>query len=415
MKVLVVNCGSSSLKFRLFEAADNGFHCISGGVIRRIGADSVIHFQADGPRQFLKDQPVGNHTKAFKHVTDWLYELEGPSGSPVLSDIKAVGHRVVHGGSKFRSPVLINEDVITAMEGLSDLAPLHNPACISGIRAAESLFGNSIPMVAVFDTAFHCSIPEYASTYAIPYELSSKYSIKRYGFHGTAHRYMALRYSELTGRPLDNSKVITIQLGNGSSITAVLNGKSVDTSMGFTPLEGLVMGTRSGDIDPAIIGYLCRKEGLSTTDIETVLNEKSGMLGLTGYSNDIGAVLEYAESGQDKRCRLAVDIFCYRVRKYIGAYLAVLGGAEAIVFSGGVGENSPEMRRIICRDLAWSGLETDPDLNIKTVGREGRISSAGSTLHAYVIPVDEELIIARDTVDVLKNKPEFSGAYAALP
>jgi acetate kinase len=313
-----------------------------------------------------------------------------------------VGHRVVHGGDRFATSVLIDDEVIAAIEGLNELAPLHNPACVSGIRAARAVLGPAVPMVAVFDTAFHQTLPDYASVYAIPYDLTVRHGIRRYGFHGIAHRYVTLRYSEITATPWDRVNIITLHLGNGCSASAIRGGRSVDTSMGFTPLEGLVMGTRSGDLDPALVGYLARQEGVPTLEVEAWLNERSGLLGVSGRSNDMRALVEHVQ--EDARARLAIELFCYRARKYIGAYLAALGGADAVVFSGGIGENSPFVRARICDGLSWCGLTLDPDHNAATLGTEGRISSDDARLHAHVIPVDEELLIAEDTVRCIRGQ-----------
>lgn len=401
MKVLAINCGSSSLKFLVIEyrSFDN-YQELSRGTVKGIGSEADFDFRiCDGVtlsgKRFFQD-----HKEAVNYVVEWLSTAD-VSRTSILHDLTAVGHRVVHGGSRFSSPVFIDDEIILEIEALTDLAPLHNPASIMGVQAARSILGESFPMVAVFDTAFYHDLPEYASTYAIPYELSLRHRIKRYGFHGTAHRFLALRYEAIASRPMEQSKIITFHLGNGCSATAIRNGKPVDTSMGFTPLEGLVMGTRSGDIDPTILSYLASKEGLSLKEIEALLNEKSGLLGISGYSNDMKKLLEYAQSSQEKRVRLALDVFCYRVRKYMGAYLAVLGGADAVVFSGGIGENSPSVRSMICERMDWCGLKLDEDLNTAVVGREGQISSADAAIRTYVIPVDEELLIALDTANLL--------------
>lgn len=410
MKILVLNCGSSSLKFQIIEKIpEDAYRKLSRGNIRCIGGEATFDFQISGGSPNSGKISARDHEDAVRFVFNWLSSGEHSfSGSEMSYDIDAVGHRVVHGGTRFTAPVLIDNGVIGEIESLNDLAPLHNPVCVKGIRATRSILGDSVPMVAVFDTAFHHTIPEYASTYALPHEISIKHRIRRYGFHGTAHRFLAERYSEITSSPIGHSKVITLQLGNGCSVTATKNGKSVDTSMGFTPLEGLVMGTRSGDLDPAIIFYLARKERLDVTTIDTLLNKQSGLLGISGYSNDMSELLERAQISDEHRVRLAVDIFCYRVRKYIGSYLAALEGADAIVFSGGIGENSPLVREMICRGMEWSGLKLDTGRNAATVGADGRISSDDATIHAYVISVDEELLIARDTVDVLSREGDIS-------
>ena len=315
--------------------------------------------------------------------------------------IEAVGHRVVHGGERFREPVLIDDVVLTAIDGLAELAPLHNPGSIAGIKGARAVMGPSMPMVAVFDTAFHHSLPPHAATYAIAPILAAKHGIRRYGFHGIAHASLAGRCAEAMKRPLSELKLITIQLGSGCSATAIDRGRSVDTSMGFTPLEGLVMGTRSGDLDPAVVGHLSRKEAISVEEVEHLLNERSGLLGLSGQSRDMRELLKAAEGKPASPAALAIGIFCYRVRKYIGAYLAALGGADAIVFGGGIGERSPVIRSRICEGMDWCGLRIDPSRNETTVnlapGEAAKISRDGAPLACYAAGVDEEVEIALAT------------------
>src|SRR4029077_12579855 len=318
------------------------------------------------------------------------------------AEIDAVGHRVVHGGESFKESTLIDDRVLKGIEDCIDLAPLHNPNNVKGILAARELFGSDVPQVAVFDTAFHHSIPERAYLYAIPYHLYRRHRIRRYGFHGTSHRYVAFRYRALRGLTRERTNIITLHLGNGCSIAAIKAGSSVDTSMGMTPLEGLVMGTRSGDLDPAIVSVIARKEGMSSSEVDTLLNTQSGLLGISGLTNDMRELQAELKEHDDRRVRLAVEIFCYRARKYIGGYLAAMGGADAIVFTGGIGENSPEVRAWICSEMEWAGLSLDAPKNQETVGREGLISTADSKLLAYAIPTDEELLIARDTVRVIK-------------
>jgi acetate kinase len=302
---------------------------------------------------------------------------------------------VVHGGDRFASAALIDDGVVDALDGLSDLAPLHNPGALSGIRAARKILGDSVPMVAVFDTSFHHTLSESAATYAIPYELAQKHKIRRYGFHGLAHQYDSARYAELNGKPAAEVKVVTLHLGNGCSASAIRNGRSVDTSMGFTPLEGLVMGTRSGDLDPALISYLARKEKVDAAEVESWLNQRSGLLGVSGLASDMRELI--AAYDANPRARLAVDVFCHRARKYLGAYLAVLGGAEAVIFSGGIGENAPFIRENICRGMEWCGLKLDLGANATALGRDGSVSTADSAIKIFVIHTDEETIIARET------------------
>ncbi|MBI2361153.1 MAG: acetate kinase, partial [Deltaproteobacteria bacterium] len=364
---------------------------LARGLVDRIGENATRSFARGGAEARRERVAVDNHDQAVEEVLGWL--AEGRDGAP--REFDAVGHRVVHGGDRFRTSMLIDDEVVAALDELSDLAPLHNPACVSAIRAARKALGASVPMVAAFDTSFHQTVPDYAATYAIPYELVVRHKIRRYGFHGLAHHYLAMRYAEIMQRPRDEVNIITLHLGNGCSATAIRGGRSVETSMGFTPLEGLVMGTRSGDLDPAIISFLGKNEGLSVTEVEALLNERSGLLGISGRSKDMRELLRRAPS--DARSRLAVDIFCHRARKYLGAYLAVLGGADAVIFSGGIGENSPEVRAQICAGMEWCGLQLDPQLNQSRIGTEGSISPATAKLPAYVVPVDEERVIALET------------------
>jgi acetate kinase len=303
---------------------------------------------------------------------------------------------VVHGGDRFTKSVLIDDEVIATIEALCEIAPLHNPAALNGIRAARKILGASVPMVAAFDTSFHHSISEQAALYAIPYELSQKHKIRRYGFHGLAHQYDIARFAEIVGKRADEIDAVTLHLGNGCSASAIRNGQSIDTSMGFTPLEGLVMGTRSGDLDPALVSYLARKEAVDAAEVEQWLNQRSGLLGLSGISNDMRELA--AAYDRNPRARLAVEAFCYRARKYLGAYLAVLGGAEAVMFSGGIGENSSLVRAMICRDMDWCGLHLESSANEAVLGRDGIISSDDSSLKVAVIHTDEEMIIAHQTV-----------------
>jgi acetate kinase len=342
---------------------------------------------------------VADHAEAARRVLRWLGDVAmlGAGG------IAAVGHRVVHGGERFVEPTILDEGVIQAIEKLSHLAPLHNGPALSAIRAARAVLGPALPMVATFDTAFHRTMPEQASQYAIPRELAEKHGIRRYGFHGLAHRYMVERFAAVTGTPLEKVKVITLQLGNGCSAAAVKGGRSVDTSMGFTPLEGLMMGTRSGDVDPSLAGFLASREAVRIEEAEDWLNTRSGLLGVSGRSRDMRELLE-AEGQGDAPATKAVAMFCYRARKYVGAYLAALGGAHAVVFGGGIGENAPEVRRHICSGMDWCGLKLDPARNAAAVGAEARISPDDAGIQVYVLPVDEGIIIARDTVGCLRRR-----------
>jgi acetate kinase len=400
MKVLVLNSGSSTLKFAVIDtipgaASTTDDRKLARGLVDRIGAESSCTFEAVGGQPEKKNDLIRNHAEAVQQVLSWL------DSKTELRDFEVVGHRVVHGGDRFTSAAAINDSVIDTLETLSELAPLHNPVSLSGIRAARAILGPAIPMVAAFDTAFHQTIPEHASTYAIPYDLSAKHRIRRYGFHGLAQQYSALRYAELTGTPAERVNVVTLHLGNGCSACAIRGGESVDTSMGLTPLEGLVMGTRSGDLDPALVGYLARKEGASVTEIESLLTDRSGLLGLSGQSSDMRELM--ATLNENPRAQLAVDVFCYRARKYLGAYLAALGGADAVIFSGGIGENSPTVREKICKGMRWCGLELDPEANAGLVGKGGLISVAGAKLQCYVVCTDEELIIAREAARLISQ------------
>lgn len=406
MRVLAINCGSSTLKFQLIEMDQDIGEVgqerkLAEGTIDRIGGNSILEFSSEEREEFRNYARVTDHGEALSRGLNWL----DSTASLQLNKLGAVGHRVVHGGSLFTQPTLINDEVMDAIEGLRHLAPLHNEPSLIAMRTTLKTLGPSVPMVAVFDTAFHSTMPDRSSQYAIPRELAEKHQIRRYGFHGIAHRYMTERYTAITSTPLEETKLITLQLGNGCSAAAVEGGLSVDTSMGLTPLEGLVMGTRSGDVDPSLIAYLARQEGVSAEEAEGWLNKRSGLLGLSGRSHDMRELLEGELLG-DTKAGLAIDMFCYRVRKYIGSYMTVLGGADSIVFGGGIGENSPSIRARICERLDWTGLQLDPNKNDIAIGIEGRISTDKSKVHAYVIPVDEEVIIARDTVDCLHRIQE---------
>ncbi len=398
MKILVLNCGSSTLKFQVVEtdgSADT--HKLARGIVERIGGAAAYSFEADGGALEEQATAVADHEAAVELVTAWL------RSQTALFSIDAVGHRVVHGGDRFTSSVRIDEVVMAALEALCDLAPLHNPAAVSGIGAARKILGASIPMVAAFDTSFHHAMPEQATIYAIPYELSERHKLRRYGFHGLAHHYDLARYAELIGKPVAQISAVTLHLGNGCSATAIRNGQSVDTSMGFTPLEGLVMGTRSGDLDPALVSFLARKERVDAVEIDRWLNQRSGLLGLSGFSNDMRELIAAYQT--NPRARLAVDVFCHRARKYLGAYLAVLEGkAEAVIFSGGIGENASLVRKKILRGMEWCSLSLDDAANDDVIGRDGKISAPQSKLDVFVIHTDEEAIIARETARILVNK-----------
>ena len=412
MNVLVLNCGSSSVKFRLIATdldliAQNADRRLAKGTIERIGGEAIIRLQVEGHEPQRLTSSLRDINAAVDFIARWAASPEsGIEEIKSIADIQAVGHRVVHGGERFKQSVLITDEVVRAVEDCIDLAPLHNPANLTGISATRKLFGEGLPQVAVFDTAFHQTLPDHAFLYALPYQLYRRYRLRRYGFHGISHRYVAYRYRVMRNIAREATNIITLHLGNGCSATAISAGNSIDTSMGLTPLEGLVMGTRSGDLDPAIIEFIAAKEGLSTREIETLMNKHSGLLGISGLTSDMRELLAEAREENDRRSELAIEIFCYRARKYIGAYLAAMNGADAVVFTGGIGENSPEVRARICDGLQWIGIELDAELNRQhSGGREGLISKGGSRPAVYVIPTDEELLIARDTVRcVLKER-----------
>jgi acetate kinase len=414
MNVLVVNSGSSTLKCqviatdrdRMVQENDDRICRVE---VEGIGGEAIIRLK-------YREQTVQTLTAPLRDIAaalDYLirYIASDRSGMPEIksaADVNAVGHRVVHGGERFKESALIDDRVLKGIEDCIDLAPLHNPNNLKGIQAARELFGKDVPQVAVFDTSFHHSLPEQAYLYAIPYHLYRRHRIRRYGFHGTSHRYVAFRYRAMRGLTREQTNIITLHLGNGCSAGAIKKGYSVDTSMGMTPLEGLVMGTRSGDVDPAVLGVIARKDGLSLAEVDTLLNTQSGLLGISGLTNDMRELQAELEEHDDRRVRLAIEIFCYRARKYIGAYLAAMGGADAVVFTGGIGENSPDVRARICAGMEWAGLHLDPAKNREIVGREGMISTEDSRLLAYAIPTDEELLIARDTVRVILGVPHPS-------
>jgi acetate kinase len=390
MNVLVINCGSSSLKFDVIDGETHG--TLAEGVVERIGAVSSLASirVGDGKKQRRALQ-AADHGEALRFVMKALFE-----GDDRLDvEVEAVGHRVVHGGEEFADAVLIDEAVIEAIRDAFDLAPLHNPANLLGIKAAQAALPD-VPHVAVFDTAFHQTLPEHAYLYAIPNRLYRRHRIRRYGFHGTSHYYVSRQLYDLAGIDKRNSRVITAHLGNGASMCAIRNGRSVDTSMGMTPLAGLVMGTRSGTIDPSIVFDLVEKEELTLAEVHTLLNKYSGLLGLSGYAADMRDLLAEADKG-DLRCRQAVNVFCFRAKGYIGQYLAALNGADALVFTAGIGENSPRVRARICDDLDNLGIQIDPTRNEAAVGTAAKISTDASAVQVWTIPTNEELVIAIDT------------------
>lgn len=410
MNVLVLNSGSSSLKFQIIatdieQIREYKDDRILRGEVEGIGGEAIVKIRYRKEPGKTLTAPLRDMGAALDYLLRYIAsEHSGIHEIKNTAEIHAVGHRVVHGGELFKESTLIDDRVLKGIEDCIDLAPLHNPNNVKGILAARELFGSHLPQVAVFDTAFHHAIPEQAYLYAIPYHLYRRHRIRRYGFHGTSHRYVAFRYRALRGLTREHTNIITLHLGNGCSAAAIKAGSPVDTSMGLTPLEGLVMGTRSGDLDPAIVGVIARKEGMSSSEVETLLNTQSGLLGISGLANDMRELQAELADHDDRRVRLAIEIFCYRARKYIGGYLAAMGGADAVVFTGGIGENSPEVRARICSEMEWAGLRLDATKNQETVGREGLISTEDSKLLAYAIPTDEELLIARDTVRVIKGE-----------
>lgn len=400
MKVLVLNCGSSSIKYKLYDM--NGQKELASGGIEKIGLpDSFLKFTlSDGSKQVIT-QEIKEHTAGIELILKTLTDAKyGVIKS--LDQIDAVGHRVVHGGDKFCSSVVINQEVIDKIEECVDLAPLHNPANLKGIYAIQKILPK-VPQVAVFDTSFHQTMPPYAYMYALSYDYYEKYGVRRYGFHGTSHRYVAKRGCEFLGLDLENSRIITAHIGNGGSITAIKNGKSIDTSMGMTPVEGLMMGSRSGSVDPGVLTYLMEKENLSTRQINDIINKKSGLVGVSGVSSDMRDIENAIEQGNE-RARLAMDMYFYYILKYVSGYIAVLGGVDAIIFTGGVGENQPIMRQYVCDSLAFLGVDFNNELNDRIKGRETELTFPNSKVRVAVIPTNEELAIAIDTEELVEGK-----------
>lgn len=401
MNVLVVNAGSSSLKFRLLTV-EGETTLLARGLIERVGGEATLTLASDGVR--ARQQPVAarDHVQAVERALAALRELRAGIR------IDAVGHRIVHGGARFVEPTLLDDDVLAELAALERLAPLHNGPGIAAARACRERLEAGIPMVAVFDTAFHAGLPAAAATYALPRELAERHGIRRYGFHGISYQYVTGRYAALAGVGADAATLIAFHLGNGCSAAAIARGRSVETSMGFTPLEGLVMGTRSGDVDPAVVAFLAGAENVSAAVVEGWLNERSGLLGLAGGSRDVRDLLARARG--DERARLALDVFCHRARKYLGAYMAVLGGAPAVVFTGGIGEHQPEIRRRICDGMAWCGLVLDEARNRAAVGVEATVSAPDSAVRVLVLPTDEERVIAAEVARRLR-----AGGHSGAP
>ena len=397
MKILVLNCGSSSIKYKLYEMTTK--EVLAQGGIEKLGLpDSFLKFKMpDGSKKTI-EKNMPEHTVGVQLIFDTLTNPEyGCIKS--LSEIDAVGHRLVHGGEKFNTSVVITPEVIEQMKACTDLAPLHNPANLKGVAAVSAILPN-VPQVGVFDTAFHQTMPAHAYMYALPYEYYTQYGVRRYGFHGTSHRYVSRRACEFLGIDYEKTKIITVHVGGGGSITAIKDGKSIDTSMGLTPVEGLVMGTRSGDVDLGAITYLMDKLGLSVADLNTIINKKSGVLGVSGVSSDMRDIEDAIAKGNE-RAKLALDMFEYRLLKYIGAYTAALNGVDLIVFTGGIGENQVITREYICKGLNYLGVKFNKELNAKTRGEEEEISTPDSKVRVVVIPTDEELTIATDTMNLV--------------
>jgi len=398
MKILVINCGSSSIKYKLIDI--NGKEeVLAQGNLQRIGERNCLQLHFLGDKKIEIEGKIANHKQGLNQLLHIITDKDKGILEDI-SQISAIGHRVVHGGEKFFQPSLIDEGIVDAIRELIPLAPLHNPPNLAGIEAARSLLPQT-PQVAVFDTAFHQSLPRKAFLYGLPYEYYKKYGIRKYGFHGTSHEYVCQKTSTLMNIPLEKSRIITCHLGNGCSITAIQGGKSIDTSMGFTPLEGLVMGTRCGDMDPALVLWLLEQVGLSSTELEDILNTKSGLLGISGISNDVRD-LQKAEQAGNPLAKLALDIFVYRVKKYIGAYSAILSGLDSLVFTGGIGENELEIRRRICNGLQFLGIDLDEEKNNEPDTQV--ISKDSSSVKILVIPTDEEIMIARETEKIIQNQ-----------
>ena len=393
MKVLVINCGSSSLKYQVIDSESE--KVLAKGLCERIGIDGRLVYQPAGSEKIITESAMPTHKEAVRMVLDALVDSKN-GVLKSLDEIGAVGHRIVHGGEKFTESAVITDEMLKKVEECNELAPLHNPANIIGINACRELMPG-VPMVGVFDTAFHQTMPQKAYMYAVPYECYEKYGVRRYGFHGTSHSFVSKKAAGISGLDLNQSRIIVCHLGNGASVSAVLNGKSVDTSMGLSPLEGLVMGTRSGDIDPTAVEYIAKKEGLDFDGVMNLLNKKSGVLGISGVSSDFRDLLEAQDKG-NKRAKLAVDMFVYRVAKYIGAYAAAMNGVDLIAFTAGVGENNGYVREEICRYLGFMGVKIDSKVNDATHGEDKKISTDDSKVLVYVIPTNEELAIARETV-----------------
>ncbi|OUO37823.1 acetate kinase [Muribaculum sp. An289] len=403
MKVLVLNCGSSSLKYQLLDmkSADD-YELKAKGLVERIGMDmSVLTHRKTGADKFVIEKPIADHKVAISCVFKELLD-EGHGVISSVQEIEAVGHRVAHGGEYFTESAFVDKEAERNIEACCDLAPLHNPANLLGIRAMSELLPD-VPQVAVFDTSFHSSMPDYAYLYAIPYEYYEKYGVRRYGFHGTSHKFVAEKACKILGKDIDKMKIITCHLGNGSSITAIQNGKSIDTSMGFTPLEGLIMGTRSGNIDPGAVSFIEEKEGITPSEMNTILNKKSGFLGLSGISSDCRDLTDAADAGSE-RAKLTLKKLAYDILKYIGAYSAVMDGVDLVVFTGGIGENNRSMRRMVCEHLDFLGVEFDYEANDSVSGEDVILTKPGAKTVVMALTTNEELVIARDTLRIVGER-----------
>ena len=401
MKVLVINAGSSSLKYQLIDMTDESV--LAKGNCERIGTDGAfIGFKTPDGNKVERKAEMKNHTQAFEAVKNALLDAEYGAIKD-LSEVTAIGHRIVQGGAYFDRSVLIDADVLGKIKELSPLAPLHNPAHIQGIDACTEVFGSDIPQVAVFDTAFHQTMPEKAYMFAVPYEYYEKYGVRKYGFHGTSHRYVSAKMAELMGKPIEDLKIITCHIGNGSSITAVKNGKVVDTTMGLTPLGGFMMGTRSGSLDPSVVTFIGEKEGKNMAEMSEILNKKSGLLGVSGVSSDDRDVTT-AENEGNPRAKLAHEMLYYQIAQYVGSYYVAMGGCDAIVFTAGLGENQPVLREKVCEYLQCLGVDLDKEANSATIhGKQGTLTKPGSKIRVELIATDEEMVIARDTKEIVES------------
>lgn len=400
MKILVLNCGSSSIKYKLFDLAKN--EVPATGVVDKIGLKgSVIKHQRQDGQTVLLEGEILDHQTGIEYILGVMTSKKHGCIQE-MEEIGAVGHRVVHGGEKFNSSVLITDEVVAMMEKCISLAPLHNPPNLRGIESMKSLLPD-VPQVAVFDTAFHQTMPDYSYMYGIPYSLYQKYSIRRYGFHGTSHRFVSEKACEFLNKDFKKQRIITCHLGNGASIAAIAHGKSYDTSMGFTPVEGLIMGTRSGDLDLGAATYIMDKEHIGTASLNTLINKHSGVLGVSGVSSDFRELEKAAYKDNNERAKLAINMFTYRIKKYIGSYIAALGGVDILVFTGGIGENDTNVRSLICDNMDFLGIELNEEVNAKLRGKEAQIQAQNAKVKIVVIPTDEELMIARDTSDIVES------------